>query len=142
MRELYGGTDQVVSKYLCGLHLFSPVRAGLPDANGESVASNFLAGDLHEEERRLSENERRLSHARSRVHEFGVDDSLERNLHLESVPFRVNEPVKCSPMVQEVCNQVTRGTVGSMCGNAPPSAYGKFGAWYYDGNWTVVQSQN
>lgn len=117
--QLHCRAGEIVSEDLRRLHPFRPVRTPFPCPR--SVRRIILQIKY----RGLRKVERSASCTGRVVNELRVDDGIERDLHLEPVSHRIDEPDKATFRLAEICDQIVLAYRRSY---AAPSAYSEVGA--------------
>jgi hypothetical protein len=109
---LHGGTFEIVTENLGGLHALSPVRAALPGAHGGTTGGG-RRNILEIEVGGLSEEEGGYVRARRGIDKLGFGDDVEGYFHFKAIPGGVDEPGETVPQLADVGNEVVFTDLGS-----------------------------
>jgi hypothetical protein len=109
---LHGGTFEIVTENLGGLHALSPVRAALPGAHGGTTGGG-RRNILEIEVGGLSEEEGGYVRARRGIDKLGFGDDVEGYFHFKAIPGGVDEPGETVPQLADVGNEVVFTNLGS-----------------------------
>ena len=120
-----GGTDEIMAEHFCSLLALCPVCTFFPYFGGGQPASGGRHG-FEVEEGGTGEVEGGEGLAGGgRGGEGGGSDRVERDLHLEPVAIRVDEPGEAALDDGNVCDEVVLAEGG---GDATPAADGEVAA--------------